>query len=80
MAGDPRFVSVANGDYTLQGTSPAIDAAIRFPGINDAFRGARPDMGASRVPERDRRRDAARSDQRSQNRTVTGRLLKNVEC
>lgn len=47
VAGDPRFVSVMNGDYTLQASSPAIDAAIRFPGINDAFRGARPDMGAN---------------------------------
>lgn len=44
--GDPLFTNGATGDYTLRAGSPAIDGAVRFPGINDAFYGAAPDMGA----------------------------------
>lgn len=45
-SGDPLFTNPAAGDYTLRTGSPAIDAAIRLPGINDAFLGAAPDIGA----------------------------------
>lgn len=45
-SGDPMFTSAAAGDWTLRTGSPAIDAALRFPGINDRFSGSAPDMGA----------------------------------
>ncbi|HYM80899.1 MAG TPA: hypothetical protein VEY91_05755, partial [Candidatus Limnocylindria bacterium] len=45
-SGDPLFTSATSGDYTLRTGSPAIDGAIRMPGINDAFNGTAPDMGA----------------------------------
>lgn len=45
-SGDPLFVNSGAGDYTLRSGSPAIDAAIRLPGINDSFLGAGPDIGA----------------------------------
>jgi hypothetical protein len=44
--GDPLFANAAAGDYTLLSGSPAVDGAIRMPGINDSFSGAGPDMGA----------------------------------
>ncbi len=44
--GDPLFNAAASGDYTLRAGSPAIDAAIRLPGINDVWQGAAPDIGA----------------------------------
>jgi hypothetical protein len=43
---NPLFVSVPNGDYSLAPLSPAIDAGIRIPGINDHYNGAAPDIGA----------------------------------
>ncbi len=45
-AGDPLFAAPASGDYALRAGSPAIDGAMRLPGINDVFLGAAPDMGA----------------------------------
>lgn len=45
-AGDPLFVASAAGDYRLQAGSPAIDAGLLLPGINDSYSGAGPDMGA----------------------------------
>jgi parallel beta-helix repeat protein len=45
-SGDPLFTNAAAGDYTLRAGSPAIDGAIRLPGINDVFTGAAPDIGA----------------------------------
>ncbi len=48
-AGDPRFVNRAGGDYSLQPGSPAIDAGVRLPGINDRYTGAAPDVGAYEV-------------------------------
>ncbi len=45
-SGDPMFTNSAAGDYTLRTGSPAVNAAIRLPGINDAFAGSAPDIGA----------------------------------
>jgi hypothetical protein len=45
-SGDPLFANAAAGNYALLAGSPALDAAIRLPGINDAFFGTGPDMGA----------------------------------
>jgi parallel beta-helix repeat protein len=45
-AGDPLFVAPGNGDYMPGPASPAIDGGIRLPGINDAYNGAAPDIGA----------------------------------
>ena len=42
--GDPRFRGP--DDATLQAGSPAIDAALPIPGLNDAALGAGPDQGA----------------------------------
>jgi hypothetical protein len=44
--GDPLFSNPTASDYTLLPGSPAIDGAIRLPGINDFYSGAAPDMGA----------------------------------
>ncbi|MBI3539270.1 MAG: right-handed parallel beta-helix repeat-containing protein, partial [Candidatus Eisenbacteria bacterium] len=44
--GDALFASAVTGDYSLLAGSPAIDAALRMPGINDRFNGAAPDIGA----------------------------------
>ena len=45
-AGDPLFTSSATGDWTLQAGSPAVDAGVRMPGLNDRYFGLVPDMGA----------------------------------
>ncbi len=44
--GNPLFASPSTGDYSLTATSPAIDAGIRMPGINDRFSGLAPDLGS----------------------------------
>lgn len=46
VAADPLFANPLAGDFTLRSGSPAIDAAGRIPGINDAFTGAQADAGA----------------------------------
>lgn len=43
---NPLFEDVANADLRLRLGSPAIDMAIRLPGINDVYQGAAPDAGA----------------------------------
>jgi hypothetical protein len=45
-SGDPLFTSAATGDWTLQAGSPAVDAGVRIPGLNDRYFGAAPDIGA----------------------------------
>jgi parallel beta-helix repeat protein len=45
-SGDPLFAAAAAGDFTLLTGSPAIDGAVRIAGINDAFSGRGPDVGA----------------------------------
>ena len=47
---DPQFASVSSRDYRLQAGSAAIDAAIRVPGVNDAWTGAAPDLGRFERP------------------------------
>ena len=36
-AGDPLFTNAATGDWTLRAGSPAIDAGLRMPGLNDRY-------------------------------------------
>ncbi|MHA7984261.1 right-handed parallel beta-helix repeat-containing protein [Rathayibacter sp. CAU 1779] len=43
---DPLFTDAANNDYTLQPGSPARNAAIPLPGINDGSTDATPSLGA----------------------------------
>jgi hypothetical protein len=46
---DPQrtlFVDRINGDFSLQVDSPAIDAGVIIPGINDDYQGTAPDLGA----------------------------------
>jgi hypothetical protein len=43
---DPMFVSASGLNFQLQGGSPAIDAALRIPGVNDFYSGTAPDIGA----------------------------------
>lgn len=40
------FRDPGSADFTLAATSPAVDAARLLPGINDAYTGAAPDIGA----------------------------------
>ena len=44
---DPGLSDPAGGDLSLDGTSPNIDAGIPIPGINQAYLGDGPDVGAS---------------------------------
>lgn len=47
LEGDPLFgISPEDEYYELAESSPAVDAARLIPGVNDAFEGAGPDMGA----------------------------------
>jgi hypothetical protein len=43
---DPLFTDPANDDYTLQAGSPARNAAIPLPGVNDGSTDATPSLGA----------------------------------
>ncbi|MET9674540.1 RICIN domain-containing protein [Streptomyces sp. NPDC006482] len=43
---DPRYVSAARADHSLQPTSPAVDAGIPVAGLTDGYSGAAPDQGA----------------------------------
>jgi hypothetical protein len=43
---DPLFANAGSGDFTLEVSSPARNAGVIIPGINDAFVGTAPDMGA----------------------------------
>ena len=46
VAGDPRFLDAAGGDYALDEGSPALDVGEVIPGVNDDYQGAGPDLGA----------------------------------
>ena len=43
---EPGFADADGGDYGLDGASELIDAGIVIPGINDAYLGSAPDIGA----------------------------------
>jgi hypothetical protein len=43
---DPLFVDPATGDFHVRAASPAVDAGVRLPGLNDDYYGAAPDLGA----------------------------------
>lgn len=45
-SGDPMFTAVSSLNFMPMPGSPLIDAAVRMPGINDAFTGLGPDIGA----------------------------------
>jgi len=45
IAGDPRFVDAAAGDFHLSAQSPLADKGVLIPGINDDFRDSGPDIG-----------------------------------
>jgi len=42
----PLFVDQQNSDFNLTAASPAIDAGVSIPGINDGYNGTAPDLGA----------------------------------
>lgn len=42
----PGFANPPGGNFTLLTTSPNIDRGVLIPGINDAFTGSAPDVGA----------------------------------
>ena len=49
--GDPMFADADGEDFTLQQSSPAVDAGVLIQGFNDSqsawpFAGSAPDMGA----------------------------------
>lgn len=46
FAVEPGFRDAGSGDYTLAPDSRLIDAGVLIPGINDAFSGDAPDIGA----------------------------------
>ncbi len=46
MAADPLLLDPEHLDFTLSASSPAIDAGVILPGINDSFSGDGPDLGA----------------------------------
>jgi hypothetical protein len=50
LSPDPGFVAPATPDFTLAPGSPLIDRELVIPGINDAFRGTVPDLGAIEAP------------------------------
>ncbi len=43
---NPKFMSLATNDFSLQANSSAIDTGKVIPGITDGFNGAAPDLGA----------------------------------
>jgi hypothetical protein len=43
---NPRYTMPTSADFSLQTSSPAIDAGTLIPGITDGYQGAAPDQGA----------------------------------
>ena len=46
MLKEAMFTDPAKGDFTLKSESPAVDAGVILPGINEDFKGNAPDLGA----------------------------------
>jgi hypothetical protein len=46
---DPLYTDPDAGDLTLQAESPAVDAGVVIPGVNDDFTGDGPDLGYAEV-------------------------------
>jgi hypothetical protein len=46
IVGNPLFMNPGQLDFRLPPGSPAVDAGMLLPGINDGFNGAAPDLGA----------------------------------
>ncbi len=46
IAAPPLFMDVAKGDFKLKSGDPGIDKGVVLPGVNDAYNGSAPDMGA----------------------------------
>jgi len=46
QAADPIFVAAGAGNFQLTPGSPAVDAGVLIPGINNGFSGRAPDLGA----------------------------------
>ena len=45
-SGDPLFADAANGNFTLQASSGAVNAGAEIDGITDGYQGGAPDIGA----------------------------------
>jgi hypothetical protein len=50
MVAAPSFVDSSGADYRLASDSPAIDAGVDLPGVNDGYSGAGPDLGRYERP------------------------------
>lgn len=46
MQAEPNFVDIENLQYDLQANSELIDKGVYIPGVNDAYKGTAPDIGA----------------------------------
>ncbi len=47
FSGPLGFVDASSGDFRLDASSDLVDAGVRIPGVNDAYSGGAPDMGAN---------------------------------
>ena len=60
---DPLFVDPCNQDFRIQFASPARNAGVYIPGINDDYKGTAPDMGVFEFQENGKPVVNAGSDQ-----------------
>lgn len=52
ISADPRFRRAGRRDFRLRASSPAIDRAMRLPGVTRRFKGRGPDLGRFEFSER----------------------------
>ena len=45
LQADPSYVNAAANDFHIRSDSPALDAGLILPGVNDGYAGAGPDVG-----------------------------------